>query len=122
MTNGTPASTPMTCPACMRAVRPRDIKAGRCSACNARICIPRTYYRRPRILSLIVTVFFIVETFSTFFTSPASFPLVMFWFVLIFVVNVASLFLFVFVSFRLFPPEVKGAHANDDIAVLRLGD
>jgi hypothetical protein len=118
----TPRKTPITCPACSRAVRSRDIKAGRCPACNTKICIPKTYYRSSKLLSLIVTILFIVETFSTFFTSPASFPLVMLWLLMIFAVNIASILLINFVSYRMFPPVVKSLHANDDIAVLRLDE
>ncbi len=112
----------MTCPECTRAVRRLDIRAGRCPACSTKICIPKAYYRPIQILGVVVTIVFIVRTFSIFFTSPASFPLVMLWFVLILVVLYCSLWLGLFVSCRMFPPTLKRLHANDAITVLRLDE
>jgi hypothetical protein len=41
---------------------------------------------------------------------------------MIFVVNIVSLLLITFISYRMFPPVVSGVHANDDITILRLGE
>jgi hypothetical protein len=46
----------------------------------------------------------------------------MLWLLMIFVVNIASLLLITFISYRMFPPAVSGLHANDDITVLRLDE
>jgi hypothetical protein len=46
----------------------------------------------------------------------------MLWLLMIFAVNIASILLINFVSYRMFPPVVKSLHANDDIAVLRLDE
>lgn len=115
-------SVPMTCPACSRPVRFLDIKAGRCPVCSTRICVPKAYYRPIQVLSVVITIAFIVETFSTFFTSPASFPLVMLWFVMILVVFFCTVLLGTFVWYLMFPPPIERLYANDKITVLRLDE
>lgn len=112
----------MTCPACSRAVRVVDVRVGRCPACGTRICILKAYYRPIQVSGVVITIAFIVGTFSTFFTSPASFPLVMLWLVLILIVLCGSLWLGAFISYRIFPPSLTGLHANDEITVLCLDE
>ena len=117
-----PKRASMACPACSRALGFVDLRRGRCWWCETRICIPKAYYRSISVTATVVTIVFIVMTFSTFFTSPASFPLVMLWLLLIYVVFFCSLWLGVFVSFRVFPPVVERLYANDVITRLRLDD
>jgi hypothetical protein len=73
-------------------------------------------------MAFVITILFIVETFSTFFTSPASFLLVMLWLFLIDVVLVCSAGLLSFFTSRLFPPVIGSVYENDAITRLRLGD
>ena len=112
----------MTCPACLRAVRFLDIRAGRCPVCSTRICVPKAYFRPIQVLSVVITILFVAETFSIFFKSPASFTLVMLWLALILVVCICSLFLGAFASYRMFPPPIERLYANDEITVLRLDE
>jgi hypothetical protein len=114
--------TPMTCPECLRAVGFHDLRVGRCSACGTRICVPRSYYRPIQISSVVVTILLIVVTFSTFFTSPASFPLVMLWFLLMLVFFCCSLGIGAFVFYRIFPPYLDRLYSNDRVTVLRLDE
>lgn len=122
MRTETPSKLPMTCPVCSSAVRFFDLKSGRCQACSTKICLPKRYYRVHGLLALIVTIVFVVETFSTVLTSPASFSRVMLWLLMICVINLSSFLLFLIVSFRMFPPVVERLYANDEIIVLRLDE
>lgn len=117
-----PKQTPLTCPACSKAVWRTDIKAGRCHTCNVDICVPKKYYRLPNFISVAVTIVFIVATFSTFFTSPANFALVMFWLLLILAVRSGSIFFTALFLHLFYPPVIERLYANDVIITLRLSD
>ena len=122
MSNKKRKTTPMTCPECSRAVCFLDVKAGRCPMCSTRICIPYAYFRSVKVLGVVITIVFVVETFSTFLTSPASVPLFTLWLVLILMVCWGSAFLLGLVSLKMFPPCVERVHANDKITVLHLDE
>ena len=111
----------MTCPDCRRSVRFLDVKLRRCPSCEAKICVPKRYFRPAMLLGVAVTIVTIVKTFSTFFTSPPSFPLVMLWLVILVLVQFGATLLSM-VSIFISPPTVETPHANDDITVLRLHD
>ena len=116
------ARRPLTCPSCSRSIGFLDLRQGRCRWCDTKICIPKAYYRPIQLSAVIITLIFVVGTFSTFFTSPASFSLVMLWFVLIFVVHICAMWLLAFVYFRISPPVVERVYAYDNITRLRLDD
>jgi len=117
-----PKQPAMKCPACSRSLTFVDLRRGRCPWCDTRICIPKTYYRPVQVSAVVITLAFIATTFSTFFTSPASFPLVMLWFLLIFLVCICGLWIGAFVSFRVSPPVIERVYANDEMTRLRLDD
>jgi len=99
-----------------------DARRGACIYCEAKICIPRSYFRRATIPSVVFTILFVVKTFPMFVKSSASFPLFMLWLVLVFgVLNVAILLL-TLLALRLAPPTVERIHSNDTFTKLRLGD
>ena len=113
---------PMTCPQCRRAIRFLDVKKGRCPSCEIKLCVPKTYFRPAHVLAIVVTVVILVRTFSTFVKSPASFPLVMLWLLMLVSVRASLTLLFSVVSMFISPPTMEPPHANDDITVLRLHD
>jgi hypothetical protein len=63
-----------------------------------------------------------IETFPRFFTSPASFPLVLLWFGLLLAVASVTSFFFAILAHRLSPSTIQKLYANDDLTRLRLDD
>src|SRR5438876_566381 len=101
------------CPRCQSVVRFLDVlKRGQCSSCKTRLCLPKAHFLIPRICGLLLGVVFVVETYSRVLTSPASFPLVMAWILVVAIVAITAQLLFMLLWFVLRPPRVDFVHAN----------
>jgi|GEM_PF-1337677 hypothetical protein len=112
----------MLCPECHGLLSFKNAVLEMCPRCKTKICIPKTYWRRATLQACAVTLLYLVKTFTLFFKSPASFPLVMLWLALAFPILIGSMLLFGLLSIRLSPPLVQRIHANDTFTRLRLGD
>ena len=78
------------------------------------------------MISAITALLVLIKTYRIMLApSPATFTnftLFMLWFVMLFAVLVATMFLSGLASLFLFPPVVERVYANDKFTVLRLGD
>jgi uncharacterized protein (DUF779 family) len=110
---------PMCCPECQRRVGIGVVGRGKCSYCETKLCIPKTYYRRAMTINIVAIVLFVIKTFPIFITSPGKFIL---WDVMLFIVFVTAGFLLSLTWLLVSPPVLERAYANDTFTTLRLND
>jgi hypothetical protein len=110
---------PMCCPECQRRVGIDGLRRGRCSSCETKFCIPKTYYRPALTINVVAVVLFVIKTFPIFITSPGKFFL---WDVMLFLAFVTIGFLLCMSWLLVSPPVLKRAYANDTFTTLRLND
>ena len=111
-----------SCPECNRVVTFSDVRVGRCSHCNTKICIPRRYYQPVSTGACIFTLFVVAGTGSLVWVSPPVFSHLILWLFLLVVTFYVVLFALAFIWVRISPPPIERIHANDSITRLRLDD
>jgi hypothetical protein len=116
----------LLCPECHRQLLFTNVKQGSCPYCNTKICIPKGFSRPAGLIGAIAVIVFLIETYRTMLAPPpdtfTNFAVFMLWFVIMFVVFLATTFLSSYVLILLFPPVVERAYANDTFTSLRLDE